>query len=371
MRTKNEFLELLFRYAMRPVTGKAAYLIVVAGVYLISPSIVIELINLLLAKTGLGQLPASEPKPIFGTLILLIGIILALVSHLVVPRKKLKEVIGIRHNSLGTFPKEDVRRDLPLLQRLEKYREIDVDHSDSYAQGILEDHASIIRRLERVPQELSGLLGSAPDSSIAYYGLPHIPLAFYLGYLLSDNKYQMDLYELNTQSGRWNQLSGIESWIEIGTTVRQVSKTDQFGDVVVAIGISFPVHSSEIAELKLLNVLATVEINARHPQRELISSQNQIDQVCAEFRHVLELIKNKFQNRQRIHIFYAGPVSLCFALGRCVSERLDPEIIVYNYSLKTSPHYSWALSLNHRRNASAAILSTQPARGEYAPVQYA
>lgn len=366
--------ELTMRFLLRPKTGKAGYLLVFAGLWFISPPLAIELINLVLAELGFGdvQLSAPEPMPVIGSLSVLLGVLLLLVSHLWAPRHSHKEVIGIRHNSLGAFPKEDVRKDLPLLQRLETYREIDVDHSDSYTKGILEDHGSVIRRLERIPQELSGLLRSAPNSPIvAYYGLPHIPLAFYLGYLLSDNKYRIQLYDLNNQSRRWDQLSGVSGFLEIDNTLVQVPSSDEIGDVTIAVGISYPVHASEIAELGLSNILGTIEINARRPQRQLISNQDQIDQICTEFRRALEAVKNKFPHRQRIHLFYAGPVSLCFALGRCVSERIDPEIIIYNYSSKAEPKYSWSLSLNSPHLPSATFNSALPTGGDRAPVQYA
>ncbi|MEP4548457.1 MAG: SAVED domain-containing protein [Saccharospirillum sp.] len=362
---------LLVKLLLRPITGRAAYLIVVFGLCLISPSLTVDLLNLLLAKINAGQLPEYESMPILGFIIFLVGASLIIINHIWVPGHNRKEVIGIRHNSLGAFPQEDVRKDLPLLHRLEPYREIDVDHSDSYTHGILTDHQSVIRKLERVPQQLSGFLDSSPDSSIAYYGLPHIPLAFYLGYLLSDSKYRVDLYDFNNESGRWNQLSGVAGSIEIDSALDQIPSSDDSGDIIVAIGISYPVHASEVNELGLSYILATVEINALHPMRQLIVNRHQVDQVCNEFRLSLEKIKNNFPNRQRIHVFYAGPVSLCFALGRCINERIDPEIIVYNYSSKSKPRYSWSLSMNSSNHATAAFNLAGLTGREHAPIQHA
>lgn len=369
--TISDALELLIRYLLRPITGRAAYLIVLFGLYLISPSLIVDIINLLLEKFDAGQLPVSEPMPRLGATIFCIGVVLILVSHFWAPRQTTRETIGIRHNSLGSFSKEDVRKDLPIPQRLATYREIDVDHSDSYTNGLLTDHQSILRRLNGVPQELRGLLGSSLDSRIAYYGLPHVPLAFYLGYLLSDNKYKVELYDLNNETGRWNQLFGKDESLETTITGAQLPYSEDPGDVLVSIGISYPVNPVEIAELGLPNVLGTVELNARQPQRQLITNRNQVNQICSEFRRTLELIKNRLPNRQRIHIFYAGPASLCFALGRCINERIDPEIVVYNYSAKTKPRYSWALSLNHANHTSATFHSMSPKGEEHAPVQHA
>ncbi|WP_161624242.1 SAVED domain-containing protein [Spongiibacter marinus] len=371
MKSVDDYIEIALRLTFRSITGKVGYCLAIAGLYLISPPIVIDLINLFLAKTSFGQLSASEPMPVTGTSIVSFGTLLILVNHFWAPRQQNREVIGIRHNSLGSFPQEAVQKDLPVLQRLAAYREIDVDHSDSYTKGVLDDHETAIRRLDRVPHQLSGFLSSGADSPIAYYGLPHVPLAFYLGYLLSDSKYRVDLYDLNNDSGRWDQLSGITRAIDLFTKIDCVESSDASGDVVVAIGISYPIHPTEIAELGLSSILATAEINARQPTRQLITSHDQIAQVCTEFRKTLEVIKNKFPNRRRIHVFYAGPVSLSFALGRCISERIDPEIIVYNYSSQSIPKYAWSLSFNNPDHPSARFNAHHAAGGSHAPVQHA
>lgn len=371
MKSFDDYIEIALRLCFRSATGKSGYFAIVSGAYLISPSLFTDVLNLVLSQATFGLLPAPAPMPTAGVGIFLVGVLLVLVSHFWAPRHKHKEVIGIRHNSLGAFAKEAICKDLPVLQRLETYREIDVDHSDSYTNGKLSDHQSVIRRLDRVPDELRGLLGSAPDSPIAYYGLPHVPLAFYLGYLLSDSKYRVDLYELNNESGRWDQLSGITRSINITSTANEITSSEARGDVVIAVGISYPVHQSEIAELVIPGILATVEINARNPQRQLITNHDQIMRICDEFRKTLEAIKKKFPACERIHLFYAGPVSISFALGRCISERIDPEIVVYNYSSKSTPRYAWSLSLNGPHQASARFNIHQKTGGSDAPVQHA
>ncbi|KKL86599.1 hypothetical protein LCGC14_1943090, partial [marine sediment metagenome] len=220
---------------------------------------------------------------------------------------------------------------------------------------VLNDHDTVVRRIERAPIELDSLLSTKPDSPVAYYGLTHIPLAFYLGYQLSDSKYQIQLFELNNTSGRWDQLNGLSTPVSLIADKSTLARNDNSGDVIMSIGISYPVHQSEIDELGLSNILGQVSLNAETPQRQLITNDTQIDQVCAEFKSMLEHIKNTCPNREKIHLFYSGPVSLCFALGRCMSERIDSEIISYNYSVKETPKYNWALSLNGPTTKSANI----------------
>lgn len=367
-----DITELAIKFLLRPVTGKAGLALTLGGLLLISPPFWVDLLNLVLGKTNLGTLPLPkvELSPGWGVVLALLGAFLVALNHVWVPRQNAREVIGIRHNSLGSFPRNDVQRDLPVVQRLYHYREIDVDHSDSYEDGILNDHKSITRRLEQVPHELNGLLRSNPDTPIAYYGLPHVPLAFYLGYLLSDNKYNITPYELNNTSKRWDQLSGLESSLQTTNNVEQLAASTDKGDVILTIGISYPIHPSEIDELNLTNVLGHVSLKADLPQRQLIQNQSQIDQLCKEFQRTLEHIKNTFPNRQRIHLFYAGPASLCFALGQNVSERIDPTIQVYNYSAQEHPKYAWSLEIN-APNSTAQFIRHSSEGEENDSVQYA
>lgn len=371
MKAVDKILEFILHWISRPLTGRAGYLLIVVGVWITEPPIIIDLVNLVLAKNSLGQLSAVESQPIIGLTLVVLGLFLIVLSHVWIKKHTANEIIGIRHNSLGSFPLEAIKPDLPLIQRLRRYREINVDHSDSYSNGVLTDHRSLIRRLDKVPTEINSFVGSAPDTPISYYGLPHIPAAFYLGYLLADSKYLIQIYELNNNSNRWDQLASVNPSLEIINNKEKLSPSTASGDIILSVGVSYPVQQSEIDELGLENILGHVQFNAKSPQRQLISSHNQIDQTCLEFKATLEHIKNSCPNRDKIHLFYSGPASLCFALGRCISERIDSEIVVYNYSIKEKPKYNWSLTINSS-TATSAIFKQHSTTGEAnVSVQYA
>lgn len=363
--------ELFWVWLSRPLASKAAMILIAGGIFLLSPPFWIELLNILIAYVAERQIPITEPQVALGLILIVLGIFLIVFHQWVSKNTKNNQVIGLRHHSLGNFPKEAIKADLPYLQRLKQYKEIDIDHSDSYNNGILFDHQSVMRRLEKVPVELDSHLATEGDAPIAYYGLTHIPMAFYLGYLLSDNKYKINLYELNNQSKHWDQLGGIASTLELSCNRESLTPNQEVGDVIVSIGISYPIHHTEIEELDLRNILGHVEINAQSPQRQLITCHEQISQICDEFKATLENIKNAFPHRQRVHVFYAGPVSLCFALGRCISERIDSAVTIYNYSVKESPKYSWSLTINAPNNASAIYTQQSRKGANNGSVQYA
>ena len=273
--------------------------LIMGGIFLLSPPFWIELLNIVIAYVAEHRIPLTEPQVALGLILIVLGILLIVFHQWTSKNTKNNQVIGIRHRSLGNFPKEALKADLPYLQRLKQYIEIDVDHSDSYTNGILFDHQSLIRRLEKVPIELDSHLATDSNAPIAYYGLTHIPMAFYLGYLLSDNKYKIDLYELDNQSGRWDQLGSIATALEVISNKKSLIPSQEVGDVIISIGISYPVHQTEIGEVDLPDILGQVEIKAKNPQRQLITNHDQIDQLCDEFKATLELIKNTFPNRQR------------------------------------------------------------------------
>lgn len=347
MDNKEFALEAWRAWIKNRLSNKVALVLIFSGIALLTPAWWYGLANAVVTHLTESNLEPFKESSTTGWILLSIGLALVALNIWENKTTRNKEVIGIRHKSLGSFPKEAITPDLPYLQKLRHYREVDVDHTDSYKNGVLVDHQSIQNRIEKVPIELDAILNTSINTPIAYYGLTHIPLAFYLGYLLSDNKYLVQLYEMNNNSGKWNQLGSVAPQLKLVTDYEDLTSTTKHGDVILSIGISYPVHPSEIEELEITNILGVVSINAAAPQRQLISSEYQIDQVCSEFRSVLEHIKNTCPNRQRIHLFYSGPVSLSFALGRCLSERIDSEIVIYNYSIKETPKYNWHLSLNN------------------------
>ena len=361
MNNKEFIIELWSRWISRRLSKWAAIFFITTGSGALMPLWWYGLANVFYYQITKTNMEPFEESPVTGWIFMGIGIVFVVLSIWESKRTRNKEVVGLRHISVGSFPSESIKRELPFLQRLWHYKELDVNHSDAYSNGILIDYESVLRRLEKVPHQLDGILQVNSDTPLVYYGLTHIPLAFYLGYLLSDIKYHIQQYELNNETGRWNQLDTITSLLILKSNSETLVENTNSGNVILTIGISYPIHSSEVDELDIPNELGRINIEASEPQRQLIRSQSQIDQVCREFERTLEHIKNAYPNRVKTHVFYSGPVSLAFALGRVISERIDSEIKIYNYSVKESPRYNWSLSFN---GSTLANISSNTKKGE-------
>ena len=361
MNNREFFIELWRVWVARRLSTWAASFFIISGIGALTPQWWYGLANAFYYQATQSDLKPFEASPTTGWVFILIGLILVGLSLWESKKTRKKEIVGLRHISLGNVPPEAIKRDLPYLQKLWHYRELDVDHSDSYSNGMLTDYNSILRRLEKVPHQLDGILQADSDTPLAYYGLTHIPLALYLGYLLSDKQYHIQQYELNNDAGRWNQLGGNPAPMSLKNNINTLVENTSIGNIVLTLGISYPIHASEVDELGIPNELARINIEASETRRQLISSYQQIDQVCQEFRLSLEKIKNTYPNREKTHIFYSGPVSLAFALGRIISERIDSEVQIYNYSVKETPKYSWSIAFN---GSTPAHISSTTEKGE-------
>lgn len=47
-----------------------------------------------------------------------------------------------------------------------------------------------------------------------------------------------------------------------------------------------------------------------------------------------------------MHVFYAGPVSLAFSLGRRVTRTIHHRIRVHNFEGRSTPKYAWSLDVS-------------------------
>lgn len=346
MKIFEKIIELIRKYLSRKLSSKFACALLVAGIGALAPTWWHPVGNwLTLQLTGSPMEPFKD-SPVLGSILLMLSFIFFAINFWESRNTKNKEFVVIRHKTMGSFPKEAIKPSLSFFEKQWDYRELDIDQSDLYSKGILSNHASILEGLNNVPHKLSGLIDTTNDVAMGYYGISHIPLTFYLGFLLSGQKQHIRLFELKNNTNDWDQLKGSIAPLRITSNIDSLNPSERPGDIILSIGISYPILDKELDELSLSNILQHISIEAVDAKRELISSPENIEQISDLFVIALERIKNLYPNKRKVHLFYSGPVSLCFALGRKVSERIDSEILVYNYSSKQNPKYSWCLSMN-------------------------
>jgi len=252
-------------------------------------------------------------------------------------------LIAIRHLSIQYIPPQTIVESLLPEFAGHNVTELLIDQTDLYTDGRLTNPLEAAERQAGLERHVDHLLDSHPGASVGYFGIAHIPLLFYAGCRLT-NKRRLRFFELNRYAGRWEYLQGEEEYPEMRTEGLPTQMNDQHGDVLVRISVSNTVRPEEVVEI-VPSPIASLHLLIEPPQRDVLVSERQLHDYGAKFRRALDSIHEFFPNRERTHIFYAGPVSLAVYFGQLIIQTIHRRVLVYNYTTKDSPRYSWGLEI--------------------------
>ena len=259
------------------------------------------------------------------------------------PSEQPGSLIAIRHLSMQYIPPQTIIESLPSRFAGRSVTELLVDQTDLYSDGRLSDPLEAAKRQADLECHIDSLLDSHPGASVGYFGIAHIPLLFYLGCRLT-NKRRLHFFELNRYTGRWEYLQGEKEGPELKLDGLPIHANDQHGDVLIRISISNTVRSEEVAEI-VPSPIASLHLRIEPRKRDVLVSEHQLHDYGVGFRRMLDGIHEFLPNRERTHVFYAGPVSLAVYFGQLISQTIDRRIVVYNYTAKDSPRHSWGLEI--------------------------
>jgi nucleoside phosphorylase len=253
------------------------------------------------------------------------------------------KILTIKHVSIARVLTSTVTQSLDPNISLSQ---LNLDHS-AFSLGTRENIRNALVLHEQVPQRYDEFKENNPEGLVCYFGLAHIPLAFDLGYRLT-NKRPVRLFEFDryqTVSPPWKELTVGSCMIDLSSSGLPVTVSNEVGDVVVRISISAKIHETQIAEFSK-ECLASVNIGLAKPRRDAISSMTEIALIGKEFRECLDNIYAKLPNLKDIHIFIAGPCSLAMYLGQLLLSSTDSRIICYNFDNNSKIPYSWGLRIS-------------------------
>ena len=261
-------------------------------------------------------------------------------SHPPIP----KTVIAIRHHSLDTLPNKLTEATLPETWGPADLVHVEINQTDLYDNGRLTNPVEATRRQMDIIPQLSEVVSSQPDAKLCYYGIVHIPLLFHIGCQVL-NRTPLHFFEQNRFTKQWGFLQKGEDYPQIMFEGLPEVATQEAGDVIVRISISYAV-ALEIIEGIVTNPIASLHLSIGQPKIDVVTCTDQLEQYSDAFRDMLDEIHKKLPNAECVHVFYAGPVALAVNFGRQISKTIDPRIIVYNYSSKDNPlGYAWGLEI--------------------------
>lgn len=273
------------------------------------------------------------------------------------PLEQTGSFIAIRHLSMQRVPSRSILESLPSQFVGREVTEVLIDQTDLYKNGRLTNPMQAVRRQRDLDDTIDSLLDSQPGSEVGYFGIAHIPLSFHSGCSLT-NKRRLRFFEFKRYTGQWDHLQGKNAYPALKVHGLPTQVTTDSGDVVVRVSISNTVRLEEVARI-VPSPIASLHLCIEPPQRDVLTNESQLHAYGASFRRTLDAVHELLPNRECTHLFYAGPVSLAVFLGQLIIPTIDRRVLVYNYTAKDSPRYSWGLEVTTETHSPGFLVRAE------------
>jgi SMODS-associated and fused to various effectors sensor domain len=112
------------------------------------------------------------------------------------------------------------------------------------------------------------------------------------------------------------------------------------GEALIRMAVSYPVTKADTDPVGL-DARLQIDLSLATPARFVVKSEEQVREYGRAFRATLDGLRTVMPNCQRVHLFYAGPMTLAFHLGQLISENIHPPVTVWNFSRG----YEWGIDL--------------------------
>jgi SMODS-associated and fused to various effectors sensor domain len=261
----------------------------------------------------------------------------------------------IRHHSFELLTTRISNDCLPPNFRHYKIKHIEFDQSSFFTNGIY-DPISAVQHNNQLINEFLTVFQTNQEAAIGYYGIVHIPLQFCAGYAVSTWPIVV-LFELDRNRNCWYQLGNNDS-PNLDLSVSNISSPANAVAVAIRIAISFEISKNDVDDV-VPQPYEDIQIKIGKPRIDAITHYSQVNEICNAFRQVLDDLHARFDKSLIVHVFYAGPVSLGFSLGRRISRTIHHQVIAYNYTAHTSPRYAWGVKINNVGSPESRVVLTK------------
>ncbi|MGG6268511.1 SAVED domain-containing protein [Leptolyngbya sp. AN03gr2] len=219
---------------------------------------------------------------------------------------------------------------------------ISLDFTRFVQGGVFTNPEQAVQQLINPAGVLLGAIARSNEAELVFHGLVHIPLLILMGHLVSD-RISVRLFEFlpNTDSSSWAWGDPTQPFPRLESYGIPNQQVWQAKDVILRVSVSYSISASQAAIVAPEGAIE-IDLTLSNPERSIVRSEAQVREYGQIFRRTLDLIAQKLPPGQRIHLFYAGPVSLGFHLGQQISENIHPSVIVWNYHRQ----YDWAIDLS-------------------------
>ena len=236
----------------------------------------------------------------------------------------------LRAESLRKIRPDEVLSALSETLKDRDHSTIALDFTDLSSQTLLRDPGLALTRLIDPDGPLLSTLTQRDQAELVFHGLVAIPLAFAIGYLVTDRQ-PVRIFDYHPDLESWTWPDDLQSEPPLQVSGIPTERSVEAGEVSIRISVTFSV-SPESTDSIVVAPLASIDISVPEPGRNLVRSEAQVRAYGRVFRGALDNIVRKLPNATRVHIFYSGPVSLAFHFGQQVSENIHPPVTIWNYN---------------------------------------
>ena len=203
------------------------------------------------------------------------------------------------------------------------------------------DVSRAVDHQQHVSNGVEALLSGPKPPRLAYYGVAHIPLQILAGRQLAHASPL--LFELARSDNTYKEFKpGPGS--NLGLRIQQTPCRGAPASLIVRVAASFPIGLDEVREI-VPDPFDDALVTVSSPARDIVTHYAQADAIAEKVFKAIDTGRQRIPSGT-VHLFFAGPMSVGFSIGRRLSPSIHPEVIAYNYSSQTRPKYLWGLRVN-------------------------
>lgn len=233
-------------------------------------------------------------------------------------------------------------------------------HAQSIHSGLWSPVEAHLR--EFASQVLANLEEHGP-AMMRYVGIDEVPTLIALGALLGDeHRIGCQDYDRDLERFEWPETTGSLAWEPVGVP-REVMATA--GAAVLRITATGTVHDAHVdqaipADQRVADI--TLRPRGVTPRPGLLRAQDDVESLRLAVREVLAELERMRPGVQTIHLFLAGPVSVCLAVGQELRLRNGRRVQTYRYRMQDAPPQKAAILLTPEAGAEVQAPLTEEER---------
>jgi hypothetical protein len=273
----------------------------------------------------------STLRNLIAIFLIIIGIVWA--KEKAFPKKKDKAIL-ITHEVLEGVDFEELKQTLPDFE-LKQFK-IDLKKSCP-SKDLINPQAVYSSQIK--------LVKKLPKGNCIYYGRAHIPLTVALGYQVRNRSVTAFDCDHATRDYyySWKEAKSMD----IPKILKSLPRLDT-NEKEVALKISFSVKiSNDQIKQRIGNSIKIMALELEETTLRSFKGKIELDKFIEEYRKIIEDLKERVAELEKIHLFIAAPPPIPLRIGSLMSKTHDPEFIVYNYTAQNG--YEWGISIQSQK----------------------